>query len=576
MPAKPMKETSSLLAIDLGTVNTRAFLFDVVEGQYSFIASGTAPNTMKRPYCDISEGLHRAFTQLEEKTGRGLIDSQAKLIYPSTEAGVGVDRLVLTYSAGPEVRMIIVGLLPEITLNSLRVVASSVYGNVVDSIGISDTRSVDEQIDTVLRLEPKIILLAGGTEQGASRSVLRMAELVSLILKVLPEEKRPEILYCGNTALATKIKEALEHWTAVAVAKNICPNLEEDTFMDAQTVLSQMVLYQKSRKIQGIEAISQLCSTEPESTAMGFHRIIRYLGTESKEQRCVMGVDLGASHATIALADRMQSVVDVFDYGLGASMPVILRKAGLEAIYQWVSLDIHPAMVQDYIWQKRLQPEQIPASKFAMEIEQAVARVALHLMTQQIQQRWSEDKNHYDPILVSGAVFGNVAHPSDSLLMILDGIQPTGITTITLDTNGITGTLGTAAKINPAIPVQVLDSGAFLNMATVISPISSEKNGHPILRVRYECDDGVQGDVQIEKGTIIHIPITQGKQARIMVSSLGRTIIDPLVGKGVAGFKTVGGVCGLIVDARGRMIDLPADHAQRREVLTAWKTALKT
>ena len=392
MTKNSTKETLSLLAIDLGTVYTRAFLFDVVEGQYSFIASGAAPNTMKKPYCDINEGLHRAFTQLEEKTGRSIIDSQAKLMIPSTGEGVGVDRLVLTYSAGPEVRMVLVGLLSEVSVESLRIVANTVYGTAVDAFGVGDPRNVDEQIDTVLRLDPQIIVFAGGTEQGASRSVLRMAELISIILKVIPEENRPEVLYCGNSALSQRIKEGLEHWTPVAVAKNIRPSLDEDAFMDAQALLSQMVLYQKSKKIGGIEELSQISSTEPESTAMGFHRIIRYLGTESKEMRCVMGVDLGASHATMVLADRTQSIVDVFDFGLGTSMANIARRSSLESMYQWITHDISPAAVQDYIWQKRLQPEQIPAGEIALDIEQAAARVALQLMVEQMQKRWPEDK----------------------------------------------------------------------------------------------------------------------------------------------------------------------------------------
>jgi hypothetical protein len=572
---KPTKETYSLLAIDLGTVYTRAFLFDMVEGQYSFIASGSASNTMKKPYCDINESLHRAFTQLEEKTGRGIIDSQAKLLYPSTHEGMGVDRLVLTYSAGPEIRMILVGLLSEVSLESLRIVANSVYGTVVDSIGVGDVRSVDEQIDTVLRLSPQIIVFAGGMEQGANRSVLKMAELVSLILKVLPEEKRPEVLYCGNSQLAQRIKEGLEHWTPVATAKNIRPSLDDETFMDSQALLSQMVLYQKSKKISGLEDLSQICSTEPESTAMGFHRIIRYLGTESKIQRSVLGVDLGASHATMAIADRSQSIVDVFDLGLGTSMSNIIRKAGLEAVYEWISADIPPSVVLDYIWQKKLQPGQIPASTIALEIEQAVARVALRLMIQQLQQRWPQEKANFDPILVSGAVFGNVPHPSDSLMMVLDGIQPMGITTITLDTNGITGPLGTAAKIHPAIPVQALESGAFLNLGTVICPVSDERNGKPVLRIRYETEDGQTDDIQVRKGTIVHIPISQGKSARIMVSGIGRTVVDPVVGKGLASFKTVGGVCGLVIDARGRNIALPTDVDERRELLHLWRTALK-
>jgi hypothetical protein len=569
-----MNETFSLLAIDLGTVYTRAFLFDVVEGQYSFIASGSAPNTMKKPYCDINEGLHQTFLQLEEKTGRSIIDSQARLVIPSREDGFGVDRLVLTYSSGPEIRMVLVGLLSDVSLASLRVVANSVYGSVVDTIDAGDARSIDEQIDAVLRLNPQIIVFAGGTERGASRSVLRLAEMIYIMLKVIPEGKRPEILYCGNSLLAQKIKEGLEHWTPVAIAKNIRPNLDEETFMDAQTVLSQMVLYQKSQLIGGIEEYSQISSTEPESTAMGFHRIIRYLGTESKRYRSVLGVDLGASHATMALADRSQSMMDVFDLGLGTCLPLILKKVGIETLMQWLSLDIPPSVVEDYIWQKQLQPGQIPASAIALEIEQAVTRIVLQTMKQQMHLRWPTQKNIYDPILISGAVFANVKHPADSLLMVLDGIQPVGITTITLDTNGISGSLGAAAKIHPAIPVQVLESGAFLNLGTVICPVSDEKNGKPILRIRYESEDGLKGDIQVLKGTLIHIPITQGKSVRIMLTGIGRTIVDPLMGSGINAFKTVGGVCGLVIDARGRPLSLPEDQQQRREFINTWKDSL--
>ena len=37
--------SNSLLAIDVGAANTRAVLFDVIEGEYRFIASGIAPST---------------------------------------------------------------------------------------------------------------------------------------------------------------------------------------------------------------------------------------------------------------------------------------------------------------------------------------------------------------------------------------------------------------------------------------------------------------------------------------------------------------------------------------------------
>jgi sugar (pentulose or hexulose) kinase len=43
------QETLSILAIDIGTDNTRTLLFDVVEEAYHFIAAGIAPSTHQAP-----------------------------------------------------------------------------------------------------------------------------------------------------------------------------------------------------------------------------------------------------------------------------------------------------------------------------------------------------------------------------------------------------------------------------------------------------------------------------------------------------------------------------------------------
>jgi hypothetical protein len=39
-------------------------------------------------------------------------------------------------------------------------------------------------------------------------------------------------------------------------------------------------------------------------------------------------------------------------------------------------------------------------------------------------------------------------------------------------------------------------------------------------------------------------------------------------------FKIVGGVCGAIIDARGRPVVLPADASRRREMLKKWSLVL--
>ena len=60
---------NSILAVDVGAANTRAVMFDVVEGEYRFVASGTAPSTAEAPFKDVSEGVRNAIVELADGFG---------------------------------------------------------------------------------------------------------------------------------------------------------------------------------------------------------------------------------------------------------------------------------------------------------------------------------------------------------------------------------------------------------------------------------------------------------------------------------------------------------------------------
>ncbi|HNM36269.1 MAG TPA: glutamate mutase L, partial [Anaerolineales bacterium] len=84
--------SNSLLAIDVGAANTRAVLFDVIEGEYRFVASGVAPSTAEAPYKDVSEGARNAIQALQNVLKRTLLETTARsLILPSQPDGSGVD-----------------------------------------------------------------------------------------------------------------------------------------------------------------------------------------------------------------------------------------------------------------------------------------------------------------------------------------------------------------------------------------------------------------------------------------------------------------------------------------------------
>ncbi|MEJ2759031.1 MAG: glutamate mutase L, partial [Anaerolineales bacterium] len=98
--------SGSLMTLDIGSVNTRAALFDIVEGRARFLASGLAPTSANPPLMDVSEGIRVALEQVEEISGRYLVGEGGSLVIPSTDEGYGVDYLASTLSLGPPLKTV--------------------------------------------------------------------------------------------------------------------------------------------------------------------------------------------------------------------------------------------------------------------------------------------------------------------------------------------------------------------------------------------------------------------------------------------------------------------------------------
>src|ERR1051325_3647151 len=154
MPAS-LVQNESILAIDVGATMTRAVLFDVVEGQYRFVASGQAPSTADAPFKDVGLGVRQAITNLQNITGAALLGAQDNnLIAPSQPDGCGVGAVVAPAPAGPAVKTVVVGLLSDVSLQSAKRLAESTYSRVVDTLDLSDHRKADQQMDSIVRSRP--------------------------------------------------------------------------------------------------------------------------------------------------------------------------------------------------------------------------------------------------------------------------------------------------------------------------------------------------------------------------------------------------------------------------------------
>jgi len=579
MPAS-LVQGDSLLAVDVGAATTRAVLFDVVEGEYRFLAAGSAPSTAEAPFKDVIEGVRDAITSLQLVAGRNLLDGNRRLITPSQSDGSGVDAFVSTLSAGPALKTVVVGLLSDVSLASARRLAETTYARIIDSISLTDHRKPDQQIDALLRLRPDMVIITGGADGGASRSIHKTLEPVGLAGYLLAPEKRPAVLFAGNQKQDDEVKELLGGVTSeLHFSPNVRPSLDTEDIEPAARELASLVIGVRRRQLNGVDVLQTWSGGHVLPTAYAEGRMLHFLGqVYGGTKGGILGVDLGASAAVIAAGFKDKTVVGVYpQFGLGENLPALLQYTQLEDILRWSPLDISTGTLRDYLYQKSLYPSSIPATKEDQTIAQAVSRQALYLAMQTARRDFPLSARPpkagllplFEPILAGGGALGDAPTPGQSLLLLLDAIQPVGVTTIILDRNNLLPLLGAAAACNSLLPVQVLDSGAFQSLGSVVSVIASASYGKLVLRARLTYDNGTEARADVKYGSLELMPLAAGQSAKLTLQP--QRGADVGFGPGRGGTLAVsGGAMGVVIDGRGRPLALPDDPVRRRELIQKW------
>ncbi|UYN88733.1 MAG: glutamate mutase L [Anaerolineales bacterium] len=575
--------SSSLVAIDLGSVNTRAQFFDAVEGRYRFIAAGEAATTAGAPTFDTNHGVLQALSQLQEITGRQLLNERGLLLAPDAEGNTGANALTATFSAGPPLRVITVGLLEGVSLHSVNNLVDSFHCEIVDSLSLGDRRSPEKVIDAVSKNLPDLIVVAGGTHRGASRSVVRLANYLALALKLLPESARPPILFVGNENLQSEIDALLAPLTKVYKAANIRPSLDQENPGPAEAAMSQLIYEVQAEKLGGLRLLNQLAETRLSHAAQAFGRTVRFLSTVIDAPKGMLGVDLGASSTTVASAFGGELEVRSFpNLGMGRGLAGMLAETQLQQITRWLPYDIPDEFVLDYLYNKPLLPQTLPSTPHELAIEMAAARQVVRLAIGKSLPMFPAHAIYplmgtvpwFDRILVSGSTLTRHPRLEQSLLAVLDAVQPVGIVTIILDQNNLAASLGAAAAVDAVLAVQVLESNAFMNLGTVIVPVGSARTGSTVLRVQMVREGQKEEVVEIPEGGITMLPLAPGKAADLFVQPLQNMNIGLGAGRGGWIRRVVGGAFGLIFDTRGRPIQMPTGFNKRQELLQTWERTL--
>ena len=590
-----------IVATDCGSTTTKAILIEKVGEEYRQTYRGEAPTTVEAPFEDVTRSVLNAIAEIEELSGRTILDGD-RIITPNQAAQGdpkrGVDIYVSTSSAGGGLQMMVTGVVQNMTGESAQRAALGAGAIVIDVLASNDGRLPYEKIERIRTMRPDMILMSGGTDGGAVTHVVEMAEYIAAA------DPRPRfgstyrlpLVYAGNTDARPQIKTILGEKTALDFADNIRPVLERENLAPARNKIHDLFLEHVMQQAPGYKKLIEMAGAPIMPTPAAVGVIMETIA--KREGINLIGVDIGGATTDVfsvfnGLFNRTVSA----NLGMSYSISNVLAEAGLDNIMRWVPFTIDEQTLRNRIKNKMVRPTTIPQSLDELQIEHAIAREALRLalihhkslatglkgiqqertISDVFEQRTSGktliDLLKLDLIVGSGGILSHAPRRIQSMLMMVDAYEPLGVTTLSVDSIFMMPHLGVLSTVNEQAATDVFVRDCMVYLGTCIAPIGQGKDGERCADYEIALPDGRIEKGQLAFGDLKLFALTREQQATVTMQPAKQ--IDLGNGPGQSFTKTVkGGVVGLMLDGRGRPLQLPGEQAARVAMLTRWYRAV--
>lgn len=259
----------AILLIDFGSTYTKVTAVDIdAETVLGTAQSFTTIET------DIIHGFNQAVKKLREKIGDVNFAEQ----YACSSAAGGL-------------RMVAIGLVPDLTAKAARQASLGAGAKVIKTYSYELTQSDLREID---RINPDICLLTGGTDGGNKENIVYNA-------KMLAESKGSfPIIIAGNRNCADQCCEILKH-RQIYVCENVMPSLNVPNVEPVQKEIRNIFLNQivKAKGLSGVEQLVQgILMPTPSAILMAMKLLAEGNKTEAGIGD-LLGVDLGGATTDI-------------------------------------------------------------------------------------------------------------------------------------------------------------------------------------------------------------------------------------------------------------------------------------
>src|SRR6266568_3717622 len=597
---------NSILVADCGSVFTKVSLLGIVEGQYRLMACGEAPTTVSAPHEDITQGVIQAINQIEFITGRRLVTDR-RILSPEKPNGDGVDVFVATISAGGPIRLVVLGAVsamldtlaaqaisglyaetyalpaPSYVATSMPVPLAVGAGAAVGGSSVPPPPTGpggqwtpeqvalewERQLERMRDLQPHAALVVGLADGPAGPTPLQEASqlLVSAVQELnerrsastsagisphdLPPYQLP-VIYAGAPQYIEAVRRMLGGLAQVAHVDPLASPAQLGPISLATNTLYERNVMQY---IPGYDWLRSWSNAAPLPTAASVSSLVRFLSQHYSMN--VTTVDVGGATTSIMVAGEKGEFAPIVNsgMGIGSGVGAVFQKAGLQRLARWLPFEVSEDELRQYVLNRMLHPQVIPTNLREFQISQAFVREAILLTIEAVKY------NNFGQIV----------------LMLLDALQPRGVTSMVLDRTMLIPQLGAVATVAPVAAVQVNENDAVIHrLGTCIIPFGGVELGQPALRVGLEYSNGQQTNVEVMGGTIAVVPLQLNEQAALTLTPA--PTVDVGLGPGErarAAEEIDGGLVGLIIDARGRPLSFASNETERRARLLQWMQALE-
>lgn len=271
------------LTADFGSTYTKITLVDA-SSEGRVVGTATAFTTIET---NVMEGFNNALDNLRAKIG-----------------DFHYDKLLCCSSAAGGLKMVALGLVPELTAKAAKMAASSAGAKVVKTYSFEISKSEEQEIYDI---NPDLILLCGGTDGGNKEVIIANARRLCGI------KRNFSIIAAGNKSASDELYEIFSQSDKnFVITKNVMPEFNKLDIEPAKQEIKDLFI-SRIVEAKGLSDIKALCSGEIIPTPLAVMTGCELLSKGTKQEAGIgdlMAVDLGGATTDVYSMSAGKPTVD--------------------------------------------------------------------------------------------------------------------------------------------------------------------------------------------------------------------------------------------------------------------------